>query len=242
MIYCAGARIRAMLDTVSVSVLKQEIYSESEAARLLRVALSTLNYWLEGGERRGKTYLPVIREQAKGGRPPVTWAEFVECTWLREFRRVDRVPMAELRAFINLLREQYGVPYPLAHFRPFANQGQLVIVERAQTEARLAPEFCAVAKVSGQLVLTGPAEAFVQSLEWENDAPVAWLPHDRESPVRVRPDVRFGRPAIHGISTEVLWEQIEDGAEIAEIAEDYGLTISDVRWAISYEAGVSAAA
>jgi uncharacterized protein (DUF433 family)/transposase len=235
-------RSHAMLGNVSISVLEQETYSESEAARLLRVAPSTLNYWLEGGQRPGKTYLPVIREQAKGGHPPVTWAEFVECTWLRQFRRVDRVPMAELRAFITELREEYGVPYPLAHFQPFANQGQLVIMERAQTEAGLDPEFCAVAKVSGQLVLTGPTQAFVQGLEWRDGAAVAWLPHDPESPVRVRPDVRFGRPAIHGISTEVLWEQVEDGAEIAEVAEDYGLSVSDVRWAVSYEAGVSAAA
>ena len=36
------------------------MYSESEAARLLRVPQGTLNYWLEGGQRRGKTYRPVF--------------------------------------------------------------------------------------------------------------------------------------------------------------------------------------
>jgi len=231
-----------MLGSVSLSVLKQETYSEAEAARLLRVPPSTLNYWLEGGARRGKTYLPIIREVAKGGRPPLTWAEFVECTWLRQFRRVDRVPMTELRAFITLLRQQYGVPYPLAHFQPFANQGQLVLVERAQTEAGLPPEFCAVAAVSGQLVLTASAENYVRGLEWDDGEPIAWLPHVRESPVRVRPDVRFGRPSIGGISTEVLWEQVEHGSEVTEVAEDYGLSVRDVWWAISYESEVRAAA
>jgi hypothetical protein len=34
------------------------------------------------------------------------------------YRRTHRVPMAELRTFIDLLREELGVPYPLAHKGP----------------------------------------------------------------------------------------------------------------------------
>lgn len=54
---------------------------------------------------------PVIRLQPRGDRA-VTWAEFVEAGLLREYRRTHRVPMAELRTFIDLLREELGVPYP----------------------------------------------------------------------------------------------------------------------------------
>jgi hypothetical protein len=32
-------------------ILDRELYSEAEAARLLRLAPSTLHWWLEGGER-----------------------------------------------------------------------------------------------------------------------------------------------------------------------------------------------
>jgi uncharacterized protein (DUF433 family) len=231
-----------MLGSVTVTVLDQEMYSEAEAARLLRVPSSTLNYWLEGGTRRGKTYQPIVREQPRGGHPPVTWAEFIECGWLRQYRRIDRVPMAELRAFIALMRGRYEVPYPLAHFAPFANQGQLVTVREAQAEAGLAPDFCLVAEVSGQLVLTAPADAFVRRVEWEQGEPTGWRPHDDdESPVRIRPGVRFGRPSVRGISTTVLWEQVEAGASLDEVAEDYDLAVGDVRWAVSYETATSAA-
>ena len=48
---------------MGVSVLDREMFTEAAAARLLGVAQSTLNYWLEGGERRGRLYKPVIREQ-----------------------------------------------------------------------------------------------------------------------------------------------------------------------------------
>lgn len=44
--------------TMSVTVLDRELFSEAEAARLLRVAQGTLNYWLNGGQRRGHVYLP----------------------------------------------------------------------------------------------------------------------------------------------------------------------------------------
>ena len=95
----------------TLSVLEREMFSEAEAARLLRVPQSTLHYWLDGGEYRRKTYKPVIRLQPRGDRS-VTWAEFVEAGLLREYRRTHRVPMAELRTFIDLLREELGVPYP----------------------------------------------------------------------------------------------------------------------------------
>lgn len=89
---------------MAVSVLNRKMFTEAEAARLLRVAQGTLNYWLEGGQRRGKVYRPVIRVEPRGHRDIVTWAEFVEAGLLREYRRTYSVPMAELRAFTDGVR------------------------------------------------------------------------------------------------------------------------------------------
>ncbi|RZS37728.1 uncharacterized protein (DUF433 family) [Herbihabitans rhizosphaerae] len=225
---------------MSVSVLEREMYSEAEAARLLRVSQSTLNYWLEGGVRRNKTYSPVIRSESKGHRAPVTWAEFIEAGLLRQYRRTHRVPMAELRAFIDRLRNRLGVPYPLADRRPYVLEKQLVL--EAQDEAGLAPEFCLVAEVRQQLVLTAPSESFFERVTWEGDLATGWRPHgDDRSLVRMTPDVRFGRPAVRGISTEALWEQVDSGEDIEVVADLFDLSIDDVRWAIAYEASVRAA-
>jgi hypothetical protein len=62
---------------MSASVLDREMLTEAEAARLLRVPQRTLNYWLEGGEVRGRVYRPVIRTEPRGRHAAVTWAEFV---------------------------------------------------------------------------------------------------------------------------------------------------------------------
>lgn len=107
------------------------MYSEADAARLLRVPQSTLHYWLEGGERRGRTYRPVIRPEPRGERASVSWAEFIEAGLLRTYRRDRHVPMAELRSFIDRLRDRYGIPYPLADRRPFVFDRRLV--HEAQT-------------------------------------------------------------------------------------------------------------
>ncbi len=145
---------------MGVSVLDREMFTEAAAARLLGVAQSTLNYWLEGGERRGRLYKPVIREQPRGSRAPVTWAEFIEAGLLREYRRTHRVPMAELRAFIDRVRLHYKVPYPLADRRPWVSGKELL--SNAQDATGLDPEFCLVAEVRGQYVLTRPADSFLK--------------------------------------------------------------------------------
>ncbi|MBN1171224.1 MAG: DUF433 domain-containing protein, partial [Micromonosporaceae bacterium] len=62
-------------------------------------------------------------------------------------------------------------------------------------------------------------------------SPSGVQPLTRTRPCGVIPDVRFGKPSVRGISTEVVWEQFDVGAEVREIAETYRLDLADVRWA-----------
>jgi uncharacterized protein (DUF433 family) len=200
---------------------------------LLRVPQSTLHYWLDGGLRRGKSYKPVIRKDATGSRF-VTWAEFVEAGLLREYRRTHQVPMADLRAFIDRLRETFDVPYPLAHRRPYVVGKELVV--EAQNEVGLDPEFWLVAASNDQLLLLPPSAEFVKRITWDGDVAIGWRPDsDSRSPVVIAPEVRFGKPSIKGISTEAIWEQDEIGVDVEEIADVYQLNVADVRWALAYE-------
>jgi len=223
-----------------LTVLDREMYSEAEAARLLGVPQGTLHYWLEGKKVRSKQYRPVIRIEPKGGPVPVTWAEFVEAGVLREYRRRLHVPMAELRQFVDTLREQLDVPYPLADRRPYASGRQLVW--DAQVAAGLDPDFWLVAFSNDQLLLTAPSESFLQRVEWDGDIATGWRPAaDPQSPVVMQPTLRFGRPSVAGISTEVLWEHVEAGEDVDEVAEAFSVTIKDVRWALAYENAIRAA-
>jgi uncharacterized protein (DUF433 family) len=226
---------------VSVGVLERDVFTEAVAARLLGVPQNTLHYWLEGGTVGGRAYKPVIRVEPRGGRPPVTWAEFIEAGLLREYRQSKQVPMAELRAFIDRLRDEFGIPYPLADRRPYASGRELVV--HAQDAAGLDAEFCLVAVVRGQRLLLPPSQAFLERVTWEGDQPAGWRPHaDPASPVRVFPDRRGGRPSVAGISTEVLWENVRGGGDADEVARMFDISPEDVQWAVAYETSTRVAA
>ena len=223
---------------VSVTILDREMYTEAAAARLLRVAPSTLHWWLEG---RPPRYRPVIRVEPTGSRN-VTWAEFVEAGLLRSYRREHDVPLKELREFIDRLRKEFQVPYPLADRRPYVGSGRRLLVD-LQDRSHLDPEFCLVAIANGQTVLTAPGEEFFERVDWSGDQPVGWRPHeDPASPIRINPLVRFGMPAIGGISTEAIAGELDGGASLEEVADDFGLDLDAVRWAQSYELSQRAAA
>lgn len=225
---CSPWRLR---DSVTVAtVLEREMYSEPEAARLLRVPPSTLHYWLQGGTRRGVHYAPVIRKEPTDRRS-VTWAEFIEAGWLRTYRRRRGIPMVELRDFIELLRDEMGVPYPLAHEQPLVSGRKLIL--RAQTQSALAPQF---RLVDEQLMLTYAAESFFKRVEWTGGLASGWRPDSNEdSSVIVKPNVRFGRPAVSGISTVAIFELEQAGASREEAAAYFDLAESDVGWALAYE-------
>ena len=93
-----------------------------------------------------------------------------------------------------------------------------------------------VAWAGNQLVLTHAAAVFVERVTWDGDVAARWRTHaDPNSPVRIDPEVRFGRPAIGGVSTEALWEHSEGGEDPDEIAEAFDLTVDEVRWALADE-------
>ena len=251
-----------MMFGVDVATLDREIYNEAEAARILQVPQSTLHWWLEGSVRGGRSYPPVIRAEPTGKRA-VTWAEFIEAGLLRQYRRELHVKLAELRRFIEILRDQLGVPYPLACYLPAVGEGARLVVSAdlagpsagtagegakvildAQEQAGLRADLSLVAITSNQLIWTPAAEAFLRRVDWDpNDLPAAWRPHeDSSSPVRCSPVTRFGRPAIRGISTEAIVEHLDAGEDEQEVAEQFDLDVADVRWALSFEHSLRQAA
>ncbi|MCV7236317.1 hypothetical protein [Mycobacterium branderi] len=221
----------------TVSLLEREMYSEAEAARLLRVHQPTLHYWLEGKKWRGREYAPVIREEPTG-KKTVTWAEFVEAGLLAQYRR-QSVPLDEVRRFIAILREQTGVPYPLATARPWVISRRLVI--EAQKAAHLPAQYWLYAPVGDQPVMLPPAKDFLDRVKFENDEAVLWRPEGERSPVVIDPQQRFGLPSVGGISTSVLKEYSDGGYSYQEIADEFGLTVREVEMAVAYELSSKAA-
>lgn len=226
---------------MTLDVLHRELYTLARAGELLNVAPTTLEWWLEGKVTADHSYAPVLRPERTGSKM-VTWGEFVEAGYVREYRRTHKVPLSHLRSFIEELRQAYGVPYPLAHYKPYVGEGRKLII-KLQERANLPVAFWLFAPVGGEAVLLPPAESFLSKVEFSREGD-QWAerlhPQGKRSPVVFDPQFSYGEPTVRGIRTGVLAELVEAGEPMEEVAEQYGLTLAGLKAALSYEFSTAA--
>jgi uncharacterized protein (DUF433 family) len=177
----------------------------------------------------------VIRPETTGNEA-VTWGEFVEAGYLNEYR-LRGVSLQRLRPVVQRLRERLGVPYPLAHAKPYLEGKELVL--EVQEETGLPPGLHMVVVRNGQLTLAPCAEAYREKIEFEPDtadgAAVRLFPESPHRRVVIDPLRAFGAPSIRGIRTENLYDLFAAGDSVASIARAYALDVEDVEDAIRYE-------
>ncbi len=143
--------------------------------------------------------------------------------------------MAELRGWIVATRERLGLPYPLAHERPWVGEGQRILAE-AQKSSGLPEELWAMwVADSGQILLTAPAESFLERVEFANDEAIRIHPVGPGSPIIIDPLIRFGTATVRGIPTEAVAEQIEAGDPVEMVAADFNLDLAEIAAVLSYE-------
>jgi len=226
---------------MALKTIDRPLYSIGEAARLLQLPSPTLRRWLEGAKVRGTYYKPVIREEPTGS-DGVTWAEFIEAGLLGRYRDRD-VPLIKMRPFIEATRAEFGVPYPLAHFKPWIEGRELVywLQERTQLDPDL---YLVHPAKGGQLQWAHPVAEFLERVEFEPDSEyIARLyPLGKNEPVVIDPNVSFGIPQVRGIRTELVTESLEAGESPRETAKSWGLRLAEVKAAAQYERGLAAAA
>jgi uncharacterized protein (DUF433 family) len=216
------------------SALALPTYALAEASRLLRVAPSTLRWWLEGARRDGVAYPPVLRPSPTGS-SEVTWGEFVEAGYLREYRR--DLPLQRLRPLIEALRAELGTAYPLATAVPMVSGRDLVWNLQQQLQT---PEELWIVVGDQQLVLGGPATAFFKRVEFNplTDEAERFIVMEGEPPVTVAPRVSFGVPTVKRVRTEILAELIAAGEGVdvvAQIYHDYGVGPTEIKIAVAFE-------
>lgn len=224
--------------SVSVSVLDRPLYSVTEAARLLTVPTTTLKRWLQGHAIRGTEYAPVIRAE-RNDSDEVTWGEFVEAGYLREYRR-NQVPLQQLRPFIDALRDEFGVPYPLAHFKPFVDESRHLVLD-LQRALDLDRRLLVVVEPDhpgeGQLMLAEPVLNYLNKVQFDPETEIvtAVKPRGSRSFVEIRPDLSFGLPTVNGIRTETIREAFATGDNVDDIARAWDLDKRLVEEALRWE-------
>ncbi|MFJ9387636.1 DUF433 domain-containing protein [Nocardioides sp. NPDC101246] len=214
------------------TLLDRAIYSYADVDRLVGLHSGTARRWLEGYERGGRFYDPVLREEPQGT-DLVTWGEMVEARLLAEFRSRD-VPVQRLRPAVVLLRKEFG-RYPLAHSRPFLDVEGRELVRVVQERVGLERPLQLVVVRNDQLVLADPAERFHAAVEYADEVAVTLRPDARTPAVVMDPHRSFGRPAIRSVRTESLAEDYRAGTDRNQLADLYDLTPEQVDEAIRFE-------
>lgn len=219
-----------MTRVLPVSTLERPLYGFPQVDDLLGLAAGTARRWIDGYTRDKREYAPVVRAEHTGDEA-VTWGEFIEVGLLAQYRDLN-VPLQRLRPVVQLLREELGVPYPLAHARPWVNQRDLVV--RAQELVGIDAELRFVVPRTGQIVLADRADAFFQRVRWAEDEAVSFA-IEADSSVLVDPLRSFGSPSVGGIRTDVLAELVEAGETVGRVARVYNLARELVDQAVDYE-------
>jgi len=224
-----------------ISLLARPTYSLSEAARLLRISPSKLRWWLEGAVRGAKQYPPVLRSEPTGD-PQVSWGEFIEAAYLREYR--EHLPLQRLRPLREALSREFDTPFPFAVSKPLITRRDLVL--EMQNELKI-PEGLWMVVETRQLMLSAVAEMFCERVQFDEVTAEAirYVVMQAPEPVYVSPRVSFGIPTVRSVRTEVMAELYlagEPRSAIVDIYRDHGVTEQDVVTAVEFETGFLRAA
>jgi len=222
----------------ATSLLDRAVYGISQVDRLLKLSPGTARRWIDGYERAGKAYPPIVR-QKRTGNELVTWGEFVETRLLAEYRDAG-VSMLRMRPAVEKLRELFNRRYPLAYAKPYLDVEGQELVRRTQEEVGLERQLLLVVVRNDQLVLTPEAQRFVHAVEFHDieglpDVVVRLNPDPEVPEVVVDPLRQFGEPVVRSVPVEVIAEQVRAGEVPERVATLYDLEPAQVWAAIRYE-------
>ena len=178
------------------SLLHREVYVMSQADRLLDLGVGTARRWIDGYERRGRRYEPLVRAETTGS-DVVTWGEFVETRLIAEYRSRG-VAVVRMRPALMALRREFETDYPLATARPFLSEDGRDLVLRVQDETVLSPSLRFVVRTNQSVMLSMEVQRFQQDAEYEQTDEVRRFRLFGTPNVVLDPEFGFGEPTIRG--------------------------------------------
>jgi uncharacterized protein (DUF433 family) len=213
-------------------------YGITEAAHYLQIPRATLRSWLLGRyyetEQGRQFFKPLIAFADKDHRL-LSFFNLVEAHVLNALRRKHQVSLAKVRAALDYLRKRFPSRHPLAD-REFETDGSDIFLQRYGQLINLSAD--------GQLAMREMLQTYLHRIERDASGRAAKLYLFTGAPkpeamkvVVVDPRVSFGRPVLAGtgIATDVIAKRYKAGDSIAELADDYDRSQSEIEEAIRCE-------
>jgi uncharacterized protein (DUF433 family) len=229
-----------MLSNLSYNALETPSYGTEEVARYLHIPYQTIRYWTLGGVAND----PVIRI-AQHTPPLLSFMDLLECWVLASLRHKEGIPMPNIRAAVETLRDKYKSEHSLVQSE-FETDGVHLFVRDAIGLVNLS--------MRDQRVLEGIMKAYLRRIDRDIEGVARRLyPFTRkryltasiEVPkvVMIDPTISFGRPVLSGtgISTAVLASRHRGGDSVQVLAREYGRKTTEIEEAIQWETRTAAA-
>lgn len=213
----------------AVALLDRDVYGMGQVDRLLGLSRGTASRWIDGYERRGRHYEPLVRVTATGS---------------------DTCHMGRVRRSSSHLRVStaggvcvpdapgdYGAPrrvrhwLPLAAAQPFLSAEGRELVMHVQQATNLRPSLSFVVR-SGQTVLPSlEVQRFQQAADYDDAKVVRFRIADN---VVIDPEYASGEPTITGrrLRVATVAESIAAGEHRVSVAEMWGITAQAVEDAV----------
>lgn len=218
----------------SATLVDRRVYTMGDVDRYLGLHPGTGRRWIDGYERAGRVYEPVVRRQRTGD-DWVCWGEFIEASLLSAYRDAG-VSLQRLRPAVQRLRDVFETSYPLAAAAPFLEVQGRELVMQVQSEVDLPCPLAMVVVRSGQLQLADRMQDFVDRVDYDRGSQYARRLHVvRGGSVSIDPQRAGGRPSVRAVPTEILAEGYRAGESVAGLADLYELPSDDVEQALRYE-------
>ena len=208
-------------------------YTVSEAAGYLKMPAPTLRSWVQvvgyfdarRNDRSGLLIAPACRNPLR-----LSFNNLVESHTLRALGTRYGVSIQSALAAMAVAREICDTERLLLSDQLRMKAGEVFLEKYG--------ELTDLTK-SGQLAMKAVLEGLLRSIDRDEfNLPSRFYPLDRErKTIAIDPNVAFGRPVIvrRGISTGAIVARLDASETEEDIANDYDLTLDDVRLAAIYE-------
>lgn len=204
-------------------------YRIGEAARFAHLSPQTVAKWhSQPGSNRKST----LSTKEKGA--ALSYLQLIEVAVVSSFRKAG-VRLNKIEAAREYLSKQLEAEFPFAVYR-FKTDGKDLWMDYAQFEADAGDKTLLAASSGGQLAW-GDIIGRLQEFDYENEHGLAirWHVAGRDENVIIDPRLQFGAPSVEGVATWAFKGRWEAGEELDDIADDFGVSNSDVRAALRFE-------
>jgi len=205
-------------------------YQIGEVARYAQISPQTVAAWHRPNDRRTLSQ----KEQ----RAALSYMQLIEVAVVAAFRR-GGILLKDIRAAREYASQVLRKEFPFSEYH-FKTDGKNLLIDYEQIAGKKKGKGkLLVANRRGQLAwreIIGTLNEF----EYGDGIAIRWHVAGKSSPVVIDPRIAFGAPTVAGMPTWVIKGRHDAGESDADIADDFGITKSEVQKALAFEAAAIA--